>query len=498
MNKYICSLCISSLIISFSQRIIGQNLSRNILLIVVDDLRPRLGCYGSKEIITPNIDKIAEGGVLFERAYCQIASCGPSRASFLTSRWPDQTQIFDNQPYVRDHLPDIITLPQLFKNHGYKTLSFGKIFHGIFENEVRDDPESWSEMPWRPKVAQYFTETGLEILKKDHKDYIDEVGNIFDAMTKRRLKGLVWESPDIPDSMFADGMTANKAIASIGAWDEDEGPFFIGVGFVKPHLPFVAPKKYFDLYSGYGVNNIEDGELPENLVSLSHNDSRELRGYKGVPKEGNISMNTALEVTKAYNACVSFIDAQIGKVINQLERMDALENTIIVILGDHGYHLNDLGLWCKNTNFESGLRVPLIISTPETRSQGYKSDELVELLDLMPTLCDLTGLPIPEGVKGESLAPVFNDSTFQLKEYAISQGPRPYFGRDKGSYMGYSIRSDRFRYTEWLPKDKSKPIFRELYDFNKYDKECINIADDPEYANIIQEMSSTMYQKLSN
>lgn len=450
----------------------------NILFIAVDDLRTQLRCYGDSTVISPNIDKLAQRGLVFNRAYCQIASCGPSRASLLSCRRPDETRIFDNRPTLRDMLPDIVTLPQQFKNYGYHTQSFGKVFHGIFKGEIREDPQSWTLPAWRPKAVQYFTDNGIKVIKERHAEYIEKTGDVWDAMANRRLKGLPWEVPDLPDNEFVDGKIAEKTIETLTQIKDK--PFFLAVGFTKPHLPFVAPKKYYDLYKD--IKPVTGEQLPTRAPWQSHNiDSKELRGYSSMPQEGPFTREEIYNLTLAYNACVSFVDVQIGKILDELQRLNLHENTIIVLWGDHGYHLGHLGLWCKNTNFETAVRVPLIISYPNAAFLGKRTDVIVELLDLMPTLCEFAGLPVPAGAQGTSLMPLLNDPYKEWDKTAASQHTRILPGEKPLHYMGYSLRTDQFRYTEWIPDDAKKETEFELYDLRNSKYESENVAMKEEY-----------------
>jgi arylsulfatase A-like enzyme len=469
----------------------------NVLFIAIDDLRTQLGCYGESSVISPNINRLAEGGLVFNRAYCQMASCGPSRASLLSGRRPDVTRIFDNRPVLREMLPDIVTLPQQFKNYGYHTQSFGKVFHGIFKGEIREDSLSWTLPAWRPMAIQYFTDNGIEVIKERHSEYIKKAGNVWDAMAERRLKGLPWEAPDLPDNEFVDGKIAEKAVETL---NQVKGkPFFLAVGFTKPHLPFVAPKKYYDLYKGKDIKPITGEQLPTRAPWQSHNsDSKELRGYSSMPQHGALSLEEAYELTLAYNACVSFVDAQIGKVLDELQRLNLHKNTMVVLWGDHGYHLGHLGLWCKNTNFETAVRVPLIISYPHSSFSGKRTNVIVELLDLMPTLCEFAGLPIPDGTQGKSLLPLLNDPRKEWDKTAVSQHTRILPGEKPLLYMGYSLRTDQFRYTEWIPDDTAKETEFELYDLRNSKVETENVALIEKYNSVKKQHAKMLHEILGN
>ncbi len=462
----------------------------NVLFIAVDDLRPNLSCYGEPGLKTPNMDRLAARGMLFRRAYCQIASCGPSRASLLTGRRPDTTTVFDNRRRFRTALPDVVTLPQHFRNHGYHTRSFGKVFHGIFRSEVNEDPPSWSVPAWRPKAVQYRTEEGIDVLRQRYpRQFQDPSQSVEDIQAERRLKGLAVEAPDVDDNDLIDGRTADKAIEVMRQIKDN--PFFLAVGFVKPHAPYVAPKKYFDLYKADDFTFPVVHEMPQGAPPQAHNnDSRELRGYAGIASSGPIPVNQARWVTHGYNACVSYVDAQIGRLINELDRLSLGDRTVIVLWGDHGYHLGHNGLWCKNTNFEAAARVPLIVSAPGAKARGQSTDALVELVDLYPTLAELCSLPVASDLHGTSFAPLLDQPRMTWKKAAFSQTPRPYTRPEEA--MGRSVRTDRYRFVEWTGTKLSKPL-HELYDFADSAPEKLNLADRPGYQEVVKELTELLH-----
>ena len=462
----------------------------NVLFIAVDDLRPNPGCYGETGIRTPHIDRLAEGGMLFHRAYCQIASCGPSRASLLTGFRPDTTTVFDNRRRFRTALPEAVTLPQHFKNNGYHTRSFGKVFHGIFSGEINEDPPSWSEPAWRPKGIQYRTREGIRTLHQRYpKNFPDPAALAEDMQGTRRFKGLAVEAPDVADNDLIDGRTADEAIAVMRRIREK--PFFLAVGFVKPHAPFVAPKRYFDLYEGVEFDSPPVLELPEGAPAQAHNnDSKELRGYVGIAREGPLPDTQARRVIHGYNACVSYVDAQIGRLINELDRLGLRDRTVIVVWGDHGYHLGHNGLWCKNTNFEAATRVPLIVSSPRARAKGQSTDALVELVDLYPTLAEICSLPVDRDLHGTSFARLLDEPKAKSKAAAFSQTPRPYTRPEEA--MGRSIRTDRYRLVEWTGTKLAAPRY-ELYDYKSDAPEKINLASRAEYQMIVSELTELLH-----
>lgn len=471
----------------------------NVLFIAVDDLRPQLGCYGDPVVISPNIDRLAADGVLFNRAYCQQAVCSPSRTSLLTGRRPDTTKVYDLNTHFRLNLPNVVTLPQHFKEHGYHTQSFGKIYHGGL-----DDPVSWSEPSWFPSAATYHTEESLAVLKelaerrqqgsrqKRRGDQVlmrDPKSSIpLKVRRTYRPRGPSWEAPDIGDSELRDGEIAEAAIETLRKVKDK--PFFLAVGFLKPHLPFIAPKKYFDLYPDDKIPLASNPFPPKGAPKFALTNWGELRNYSDIPNSGPLSESKAMELIKGYYAAASFTDAQIGRVINELDRLGLREDTVIVLWGDHGWHLGDHGLWCKHTNFENAVHSPLIFSAPGLKKPGIKTDALAEFVDIYPTLSDLCGLPLPKGLEGTSLVPLFDNPDRPLKKAAFSQYPRNITG--VGGGMGHSIRTDRYRLTEWTVPEKGFGAI-ELYDHLKDPDENVNVADLPEYASVVKELTELLH-----
>ncbi len=439
----------------------------NVLFIVVDDLRPELGCYGTPIIKSPHIDALAQTGTIFNRAYCQQAVCGPSRASLLTGCRPDTTKIYDLQTHFRLNLPDVVTLPQYFKKQGYHTQSLGKIYHDLL-----DDPPSWSSRSWAPQDKMYGKPENQAALKLRKQQ----------AKNGAPAFGLSWEDPNVADNELRDGMLADKAIKTLG--QVKDKPFFLAVGFYRPHLPFVAPKKYFDMYRPKELQLASNSYPPEDVPPIALTDSFELRFYSDIPNQGAISNKKARELIHGYYATVSYVDAQIGRVLAELDRLGLRERTVVVLLGDHGWQIGEHDLWCKHTNFEVATRAPLIFSMPGQANRGAATDALVELVDIYPTLVGLCGLPMPKGLEGTSLVPVMNAPDQPWKRAAFSQYPR-------GKVMGYSMRTDRYRYTEWT-KPGQAPIGVELYDHEEDPDENVNLAGQSNYKNLISQLSNQL------
>lgn len=454
--------------------------SLNVLLIAVDDLRPELGCYGAKQIQSPNIDRFAKSAIRFERAYCQQAVCNPSRTSFMTGMRPDSIGVTGNHSHFRAKHPDIVTLPQHFKNHGYHAAAIGKIYHGVFPDgssktkwDTMGDPESWSEPAIRFGPRYYYTEEGIAAAKVAYeRTYQPKKGRPND-WTKKLVFAMATESPDVPDNQLYDGKVADAAISKLKKLAQKETPFFLAVGFIKPHSPYIAPKKYFDLYQDVAIERgalSSDSRYPSGAPAFAGHRSGELRRYSDQPNSGGIPQENQRRVRQAYFACVSYIDAQIGRVLNQLDQSGISKNSIVVLLGDHGYHLGEQGLWGKTTNFELDTRVPLLVRAPGMKLAGKSASSLVELVDVFPTLAELAGLPVPKQLEGESFVSILKDPTATTKTAALSQYPR---GK---SLMGYSMRTSTHRLTQWIDRQSGELKGTELYDYANGLVESENIA----------------------
>ncbi len=464
----------------------------NVLFIAVDDLRPQLGCYGDPLVKSPNIDRLAQGGLVFTRAYCQQAVCSPSRTSLLTGRRPDTTRIYDLNTHFRKTIPDVVTLPEHFKKHGYHAQGLSKIYHGGL-----DDPQSWSVPHWVPGAPMYGkpeTLTRQAAKRKQARDRGHEAEA--EAVEKDPKTGLVlrvrrppvrdrgpaWEDPDVADNALADGMTADRAIEVLRKVKDK--PFFLAVGFLKPHLPFVAPKKYYDLYPLDRILTPDNMYPPTDVPDPAMTDWGELRAYEGIPKTGPLSRQQARELIRGYYAATSYTDAQIGCVLDELDRLGLREKTVVVLWGDHGWHLGEHGLWCKHTNFEVATRSLLMIRAPGRKAAGATSSALVEFVDVYPTLCDLCGIPRPEGLEGTSMVPLLDAPDRPWKAAAFSQYPRQ-------KLMGHSIRTDRYRYTEWAEPGR-EPVGIELYDHKTDPGENANLANRPDQKERVAELANRL------
>lgn len=446
---------------------------RNVLFIAVDDLRPQLGCYGHEQMVSPHLDRLASAGVPFSRAYCQQAVCAPSRASLLTGMRPDGTGIYDLFTPVRKKLPQVVTLPQHFKDSGYRTYSLGKIYH-----HRNDDAPGWGEKPWHPGGPSY---------QWPDSQALDEYAARRSRGQAFRRRGPATEAADVADNEYPDGKIADRAIELLRS--PGDRPFFLAVGFYKPHLPFIAPKRYWDLYDPTQIDLADNPLKPKDCPDIAMHTWGELRSYRGIPARGPLSDDMARHLVHGYYACTSYVDAQIGRLLAELDRLGLRDDTVVVVWGDHGWSLGEHGLWCKHSNFETCVHVPLILHAPGMRGNGRPCPALVEFTDLYPTLCDLCGLPLPSHLDGKSLRPLLDDPGTQWDSAAYSQYPR-------GKRMGYSMRTDRYRYTEWLERDRKTVVARELYDHRSDPGENVSLALGPEHEALMARLSRQMRREL--
>ncbi len=457
---------------------------KNILFIAIDDLRPELGCYGHPMVKSPCIDSLAKQGILFERTYCQQAVCGPSRASLLTGRRPDTTKIYDLKTHIRTTMPDVVTLQQYFKNNGYFSEGIGKLFHIQLE-----DAASYSVPHRYGTGGLYALDENKKLLEGGGKEFPNE-GNNAERIGPVIRYSNATECADVPDDVYVDGTVAAMAIASLGKLapkakaEKDKQPFFLGVGFVKPHLPFCAPRKYWDLYDRKKIQ-MPYPDRPKNTPDIAFTSWPELRNYSDIPDVGPCDEARTRQLIHGYYACVSFVDAQVGRVLAELDRLDLRKDTIVVLWGDNGWKLGEYSAWSKHTNFELDTRIPMIVSDPDL-PKGVRTGALSELVDIYPALCELCGLPLPEGLEGTSFVPLMNDPVRPWKKAAFSQYPRPQ------NIMGYSIRTDQYRYTEWQDRKTGEVKERELYDL-KNDPLCKeSIVFKPENKELVETLHAML------
>ena len=436
----------------------------NVLFIAVDDMNNDLGCYGHPQVKSPNIDRLAKRGVRFDRAYCQFPLCSPSRSSLMTGLRPSTTRVFDLQYHFRDGLPNVVTLSQLFMQNGYYAARVGKIYHygnpGQIGTSGLDDPKSWQEV---------FNPAGIDKTALEPK--------IINHTPKRGLgSAMSFLSDELGrDEDHTDGKVATKAIELL-AQHKDQ-PFFLAVGFYKPHTPYVAPKKYFDLYP------LEKIKLPKEGTNHMANAPRPAMGSTQPWPWFGVTEDQARESKQGYYAAISFVDSQIGRVLDAVDRLKLWDNTVVVFWSDHGYHLGEHGLWMKQSCYEESARVPLIIASPAQKARGKASARTVELLDLYPTLADLAGLQPPKDLQGASLRPLLDQPRAAWDRAAYTQVQR-------NQFPGYSVRTERWRYTEW--DDGNRGV--QLFDHNNDPREISNLAGKPKFAKIETEMKALVKQ----
>jgi iduronate 2-sulfatase len=488
----------------------------NVVFIGIDDLRPELGCYDSPIAITPHLDALAADGLLFRRAYCQQAICRPSRASLMTGTRPETTGLFHNYVSLRELQPDILTLPEHLIANGYNATYAGKIFH----NGDTDEDRSWNypAAKWlgpeiKKPLGPYRLPENQKTLRENREAMVAKYG---EAAKQGLSSGPAFENADVPDHAYPDGYNTLRIIKTMKQMAAEDKPFFLAMGYHLPHLNWCAPKKYWDLYDPDKIPVITDGSGPEDGAAMGLHASFELRTRSNIPKEGPIDAELARTLKHAYLASTSYVDAQIGLLLDALEQNGLRDNTIIIVWSDHGWHLGDMGVWGKATNYEIATRVPLLIWTPQMKARGGKSMALVELVDLFPTVCDLVGISLPSQLEGRSFVPLLNSPDQPWKKAVFSQYPNPalrewaanplsqgmretWFGQliheleqkiidQQGSHwnrelfeqhlMGYSMRTDRYRLVVWRDHraKNAAPIFLELYDHKVDPDETKNLA----------------------
>lgn len=439
----------------------------NVLLICVDDLKPLLGCYGDAVVKSPNIDRLAERGMRFDRAYCNQAVCAPSRNALLTGLRPQSLGIYDLGTNFRKAAPDVVTLPQHFKAHGYRTEALGKIYHVGHGNH--DDAASWSVPLWHAEVIRYALPESRARKGLTREEAL--FSNVAVDRTGNLPRGAAYESADVPDTAYPDGQIADEAIARLQrAAQKPDLPFFLAVGFVKPHLPFCAPKKYWEIYDRDSFALSERQLPPEGAPDFAPTNWGELRQYAGIPKKGNLPEDLQRTLIHGYHAATSYVDAQIGRLLDALEETGLAKNTVIVLWGDHGWHLGDHGMWCKHTNYEQAARIPLIVVVPGVTTSGSATSSLVESVDIYPTLCGLAGLPVPESLDGSNLLAVLENPSADTKDGVFHVYPR-------GERIGRAVRTARHRLVEWkLPGASPDTAVLELYDYERDSDETKNLA----------------------
>lgn len=446
----------------------------NVLMILVDDLKPAMGCYGDKIAVTPHMDRLASQGMRFDLAYCNQAVCAPSRFTLMLGAHSTSTGLYGLGSQLREILPNAITLPQYFARHGYRTESLGKVFHIGHGNH--GDPASFMVPHFHDKVIEYLDpdSTNGGMLTREEAYFTNQkLGQI-----RSLPRGAAFESPEVADIDYADGRVAAETVNRLAAAKQRraaEGtPFFIVAGFARPHLPFSAPKKYWDLYRRQDLPMPTHEDLPVDAPSVAGKRGGEISNYKPVPADANEAFGDELkrDLIHGYYASMSYVDAQIGKVLSELDRLGLTEDTIVVLWGDHGFHLGDLGIWTKHTNYEQANRIPILFSAPGRVASGASTRQLAESVDVFPTLVELAGLPdaeVPQSLDGVSLVPVLEDPEVRVRNHAYHAYPKRKLGR--------AIRTERYRLVQWLGEDApADQAEYELYDYENDPGETHNLA----------------------
>ncbi|TSA37116.1 MAG: iduronate-2-sulfatase [Verrucomicrobiaceae bacterium] len=461
------TLILSALLLS-GAAVRAQDTKPNVLLIYIDDLRTELGAYGVSRALTPNLDAFAKQSLLFSNAYCQYPVCGPSRASTLTGLTPDQLGIYGNQAKLRERQPDLLTLPQAFQRAGYETVSVGK----VFDQRVRD-PQSWNAEYFFKQDDLYAHEENRRIHEKNaaNKDGEWKVGPPVEIGREGR-------------SLYEDEKISAKAHEELKRLAAEKKPFFLAVGFHKPHLPFAAPEKYWKMYDRSAIRLPDSKDVPAGSPPVAFWNWLELRAFQGIPKDGPLTDDVARELIHGYLAATSFSDDLAGQLLAEFEKLGLAKDTIVVVLGDNGYHLGELGQWVKYVNTELATHIPLMLHAPGLAPR--KVDGNIELIDLYPTLCSLAGVKAADGLKGRDLSPSLKGGSLPSDAPALSQVERP------GRAMGYSLRSGNWRYTLWIHPKTGETVGEELYDYSNGGIETVNLADKPEYKTTKDELAAKM------
>jgi iduronate 2-sulfatase len=448
----------------------------NVLLFCVDDLKPTLGCYGDKLAKTPHLDRLAARGVRFDLAYCNQAVCAPSRNNLMLGTRSTTLGIYNLGTNFRQAVPDGVTLTQYFMRHGWRVEGIGKILHTGHGNH--DDAESWSVPFQADKVVEYVrpeNSANGQLTREEAFFTNQRLGE-----NRSLPRGAAWEIADVPDNAYADGRIADEGIRRLRAASERPNqPLFLALGFVKPHLPFTAPKKYWDLYDRQSFKLATRHTPPDGAPPYAGKTLLELNQYEPIPERPPLSEEVQRTLIHGYYACVSFVDAQIGRVLDELDRLNHATNTIIVLWGDHGWHLGDHGMWTKHTNYEQANRIPLMIVAPGVAKPATSTTQLAETVDIFPTLVELADLPkanVPQPLDGISLAPVLRNPAVRVRDHAYHTFPRQRAGQQ---VIGRAIRTERYRLVEWKqPGQPADTADLELYDYQTDPEETKNLAAD--------------------
>lgn len=454
----------------------------NVLFIASDDMRPQLGCYGDPIVKSPNIDKLASRGMVFERSYVQQALCSPSRISMLSGRYPATTQIFEIGRTLRTTMPDITTLPQHFKNNGYDTRSIGKIYHvGI------DDDASWTVPAVQAKKPRYSAATAESV-----RQYVAAAkvrGEVLPQKGKGSRMSAVpaFEAVDCADGDLLDGDAANMGIDQLHEHAKTpDKPFFLAVGFANPHVPWISPKKYWDLYDPKTFPLATNEFVPKGAPVFAATSGNDFRSYRDVP-QGPLPEDYKRQCLHGYYAAISYVDAQVGRLLTTLEETGLAKNTIVVFWSDHGYYMGEHTWWgAKHNNYEGATRNCFIVAVPGMKAAGTKTQALVQAVDIAPTLSELCGLPANSEFQGRSLKTILDDPRASVNDAAFSWYP-------KDGWLGVAMRTDKWRYVEWTKKGQT--VQRELYDMVRDKQNDVNVADKPEHVKVIESLSRQMRER---
>lgn len=480
----------------------------NVLFISIDDLRPAIASFGDEIAITPNLDQLAAEGIAFRETFSQTAVCAPSRASLMLGVRPDSTRVWHLGDKFREINPDAVTMPQYFSKYGYYTVNIGKIFHNYMPDSI-----SWDEPDLRP--AQYLREDWLlrdgetfYISEEVHKSQVIKRDSLLKIQSPRYADGWntgpAWEAADVHDTMYYDGAATELAKRTLDRISKSGKPFYMGLGYFRPHLPFAVPKKYWDMYDPELMPLARNPEIPDGAPIFSMNSMYELRHYDGFNHIGHptsafrMNEDTIRTLRQGYYASVSYVDALLGDLISHLKKLGIYDNTIIVVWGDHGWKLGDHNSWGKMTNYNIDLKVPVIIRSPNHRNRGVQTHALTELVDLFPTICELAGIDIPEYMQGVSMVPLMENPEQEWKSAAFSQfHRRPKVSADGKRYMGYSINTSGYHYIEWYTWDhetgtRGDARGAELFDRVNDPYETVNIAGDPDYSEVVKDLSAKL------
>ncbi len=499
-NRFLAAVLFLFVTLSACQEQPPPTTPPNILFIAIDDLRPELGAYGNPHIKTPFIDQLAADGVTFMQAYVQQAVCNPSRASLMTGLRPDSLRVWDLQTDFRQTLPDVVTLPQYFKQNGYHTAAIGKIYHNTIP-----DPLSWSEpklhidgYPFDPDAV--YRHPDNVAIQEARKAAILEEGNearYIDQYGQWYLKAGSTERVEMSDNVYYDGAQTDVALTKLAELKDLDKPFFFAIGYYRPHLPFNAPAPYWDMYNPDEIPIAENPNVPDNGPVMAINNMRELRGYSDFnavphPFDGGVSEADARRLKHGYYASVSYIDAQVGRLLDQLDDLGISDNTIVVLWGDHGWKLGEHNSWGKMTNYNIDTRAPLILRAPGQHERAQQVEQLVEFVDIYPSLSELAGLPVSADLQGTSFVPLLENVEQPWKPAVFSQFFREgiWIAPDGVEYMGYSMRTDRYHYVRWMNWASKEFVATELYDLREDPNETTNLAGVPNYQDTLEALAN--------